>query len=267
MEAMADAMTGIDKIHCEHGALTNTWGWFVQGLLALVAFSSLIVKRFCEPKQERRPWLVWFFDTSKQALGALLIHFANVYLSDVFKGDPCTWYVISFLLDSTLGLIIIYVGLRLSQYIFVKQLEWTTLKLGEYGKPGKPPQCNAWVGQCGLYLFVMIVEKILVTLFIQFKFWRTVRKFIMSPIKNSQVEVVLVMLVIPVIVNSIMFWVVDNFLMRKRKKRPKGMSINSSVKYRRAASGESDSDHDILLSPVDDHDGIQQRHLPTPESV
>ena len=35
-----------------------------------------------------------FFDTSKQALGAAVIHFANVFLADAFQGDPCTWFVL-----------------------------------------------------------------------------------------------------------------------------------------------------------------------------
>ena len=35
-----------------------------------------------------------FFDTSKQALGAAVVHFANVFLADMFHGDPCTWWVI-----------------------------------------------------------------------------------------------------------------------------------------------------------------------------
>ena len=35
-----------------------------------------------------------FFDTSKQALGAAVIHFANVFLADAFQGDPCTWWVL-----------------------------------------------------------------------------------------------------------------------------------------------------------------------------
>ncbi|XP_014676666.1 PREDICTED: store-operated calcium entry regulator STIMATE-like [Priapulus caudatus] len=103
---------------------------FVQGLLALVSFSALIFKRFCEPKSARRPWLIWFYDTSKQGLGALLIHFANVLLSDAFKGDPCTWYIVSFLLDSTLGLVIIYLGLKASQCVFVRMLGWMKFQLG-----------------------------------------------------------------------------------------------------------------------------------------
>ena len=32
-----------------------------------------------------------FFDTSKQGVGAVIIHFANVFLADMFTGDPCTW--------------------------------------------------------------------------------------------------------------------------------------------------------------------------------
>ena len=35
-----------------------------------------------------------FFDTSKQAIGAGVIHFANLFLADLFHGDPCTWYVL-----------------------------------------------------------------------------------------------------------------------------------------------------------------------------
>ena len=41
---------------------------------------------------------------------------------------------------------------------------------------GNPPQCNAWMGQCGLYILVMIVEKILMTLLVQFHFWRDVSR-------------------------------------------------------------------------------------------
>lgn len=48
-----------------------------------------LVKRFCEPKYDRRPWKVWFFDTSKQGLGSLLMHSANLLLAGQIQGDPC----------------------------------------------------------------------------------------------------------------------------------------------------------------------------------
>lgn len=98
-------------LHCSKDALTDIFGWFLQVLLACLAFTCLIGqlssviyidilllskyyfvgKRFCEPVSERRSWLIWFYDTSKQGMGALVIHLANVYLAGMFQGDPCTW--------------------------------------------------------------------------------------------------------------------------------------------------------------------------------
>lgn len=79
-----------DTRGCENGDLMDSFGIFLQGLLAMVAFSTLMLKRFREPKHERRPWRIWFLDTSKQAIGMLFIHFANVYLSDLTEEDPCS---------------------------------------------------------------------------------------------------------------------------------------------------------------------------------
>ena len=39
---------------------------------------------------------------------------------------------------------------------------------------GDPAQCNAWAGQCGLYILVMIIEKTLMTLLVLFDFWKKV---------------------------------------------------------------------------------------------
>lgn len=36
------------------------------------------------------PVLYRFLDTSKQAIGMLFIHFANVYLADLTEEDPCS---------------------------------------------------------------------------------------------------------------------------------------------------------------------------------
>ncbi|NXD02459.1 STIMA regulator, partial [Halcyon senegalensis] len=89
-------------------------------------------KRFREPKHERRPWRIWFLDTSKQAIGMLFIHFANVYLSDLTEEDPCSLYLINFLLDATLGMLLIYIGIRAVSSI-VEWQQWDSLRFGEYG--------------------------------------------------------------------------------------------------------------------------------------
>ncbi|MGH0149277.1 UNVERIFIED_CONTAM: hypothetical protein FKN15_041895 [Acipenser sinensis] len=118
---------------CENGALMDSFGIFLQGLLAVVAFSTLMLKRFREPKHERRPWRIWFLDTSKQAIGMLFIHFANVYLSDLTEEDPCSLYLINFLLDATLGMLVIYTGVRVVSWL-VEWQQWDSLRFGEYGK-------------------------------------------------------------------------------------------------------------------------------------
>lgn len=147
----------------------------------------------------------------------------------MFQGDPCTWYFVSFLLDSTVGLLIIYIGLKSAQYLAL-QKGWESLRFGEYGNP---PQCNAWIGQCAIYILVMIIEKILMTLLVQFHFWVKVRKFILAPVKDASLEIVIVMFMVPLFVNAFIFWVVDNFLKRQIR-QTKSLSITSddvSVKY------------------------------------
>ncbi|XP_035824364.1 store-operated calcium entry regulator STIMATE [Aplysia californica] len=259
------------QLHCGHGDLRGVLGLFVQALLALLAFTSLIVKRYCEPKHSRRPWMIWFFDTSKQGVGAAVLHFANLFLSDVFKGDPCTWYFISFLLDSTVGLLVIYLGLKMSQ-MASHRYGWKTLYFGEYGDP---PKCNAWVGQCALYILVMIIEKLLMTILVLFKFWMKVRQFIMSPITDPQLEIVLVMFIVPLIVNAIVFWVVDNFLKHSIQSaktiyidtapegRVKYFHNTDSVKCYSRIEKNDEADCDMLLSTDDDGD---VRHRPTDPS-
>lgn len=178
----------LDRYVCGTGRLSITFRFFPG-------------KRFCEPKSERRSWLIWFYDTSKQGMGALVIHLANVYLAGMFQGDPCTWYIINFLLDSSVGLFIIYIGIRLSQHL-AKTRHWEAINFGEYGKP---PSVNAWMAQCGLYIGLMVVVKICITLLIQFDFWDQVRDFILSPINNPKMELAFVMLIIPFFVNVSLF--------------------------------------------------------------
>lgn len=248
--------------HCIHGSLTDSFSWFVQAVLAGLAFTCLILKRFCEPRRERRPWIIWFFDTSKQGMGALVIHFANIFLAEFFQGDPCTWYIVSFLLDSSIGLLFIFIGIRLTQYI-ARLKGWDHLVFGEYGKP---PYINAWLSQCGVYILLMLIEKLLITLLIQLNFWTQVRHLIMWPIKDPKLEVAIVVLVIPFIINVIMFWVVDNFLMHKPGK---WKNYNpTSKRYVRYKNGDqrSGSEAEVLLlsgeddSFFQDQSGCQQRH-------
>ncbi|KAM9443947.1 store-operated calcium entry regulator STIMATE isoform 3-T3 [Clarias gariepinus] len=238
---------------CANGDLMDSFGIFLQGLLGVVAFSTLMLKRFREPKHERRPWRIWFLDTSKQAIGMLFIHFANVYLSDLTEEDPCSLYLINFLLDASLGMLVIYGGVKTVSAV-VEWRQWDSLRFGEYGEP---VQCTAWAGQCALYIFIMMFEKVVIILVLLIPQWKKLA--MLNPITNPQLELALVMLIVPFFVNALMFWVVDNFLMKKGRTKakleerevgddPRG---SSKVRYRRALSHD-ESESEILFSADDE---------------
>ncbi|XP_061922381.1 transmembrane protein 110, like [Entelurus aequoreus] len=209
-------MSDINKANphgCDNGALTDRFGVLIQGLLAIVAFSTLMLKRFREPVGIRRPWRIWFYDTSKQAIGALFIHFANVFLSTLTKEDPCSLYLMNFLLDATVGMLVIWLAVKVVSKV-VEHKQWTLLTFGEYGDP---PQAAAWLGQCGVYLLIMVLEKGAISLVLLVPGWSKLQALLLGYIADPQLELVLVMLIVPFIVNSIMFWVVDSLTMRKNK--------------------------------------------------
>ncbi|XP_070610984.1 store-operated calcium entry regulator STIMATE-like isoform X3 [Erythrolamprus reginae] len=185
---------------CGPGALLDRFGVFVQALLALVAFSTLMLKRFKEPKEERRSWRIWFYDTSKQAIGALFIHFANVFLSDLTESDPCSLYLMNFILDATLGMLLIWLGVKTVSWIMAR-CQWTYLVFGEYGDP---PQAAAWVAQGFLYLLIMTFEKTAVGLVLLIPGWTKLQENLLDYIPSPQLELVLVVLVVPFIVNVLL---------------------------------------------------------------
>ncbi|XP_054883309.1 store-operated calcium entry regulator STIMATE-like isoform X1 [Poeciliopsis prolifica] len=268
--ANASSSPAPDTRGCENGALMASFGIFLQGLLAVMAFSTLMcksvkaenylcgplfftVKRFREPKHERRPWKIWFLDTSKQAIGMLFIHFANVYLSDLTEEDPCSLYLINFLLDASLGMLLIYAGVKAVSAV-VEWRQWDSLRFGEYGEP---VQCTAWLGQCILYILIVMFEKVLMMLVLLIPQWKKLA--LLNPIKNPDLELAIVMLIVPFFVNALMFWVVDNFLMKKHRtkakleEREEDSRGNNKVRYRRALSHD-DSESEILFSADDEMD-------------
>ncbi|NXN23894.1 STIMA regulator, partial [Nycticryphes semicollaris] len=123
---------------------------------------------------------------------------------------------------------------------------------------GDPVQCSAWMGQCALYIMIMTFEKtiiILVLLIPQLK-----KVALLNHIQNPQLELAIVMLIVPFFVNSLMFWVVDDFLMKKGKTKAKleekeagqDSRNGSKVWYRRAASHEESEVRRILISTDDE---------------
>lgn len=101
--------------------LLGNFAIFVQGALGLLAVMALVYKRWRERPQ--RPLKIWFFDVSKQVVGSVLVHIANLLMSMLssgqfsikldagsvttrmvndegqYKPNPCSFYLLNLAID------------------------------------------------------------------------------------------------------------------------------------------------------------------------
>ena len=94
--------------------LLGPFALIIQGSLGLLALMSLVFKRWRERPQ--RPLKVWAFDASKQVVGSMLLHVANLLMSllssgklavtlgnpDKFRANPCSFYLLNLAIDVSL---------------------------------------------------------------------------------------------------------------------------------------------------------------------
>merc|ERR1719454_42796 len=64
----------------------------------------------------------------------MLMHLINVYMSETSSkiADPCTFYLTSFLLDSSIGLFIIWLGLKMAEWTIERYIILGGLPFGAY---------------------------------------------------------------------------------------------------------------------------------------
>jgi hypothetical protein len=205
-----------DPVKCE---LLGDFGWFVQVILAVLSFSSLISKIYSVKRYldfNRRTWRIWFMDASKQALSSAFTHFFNLIaalLIGSFSVDanPCTWYFLTMLIDAILGTVICFL-LLLGIEQFLKPNSQLSFRSGFYGEP---PEWKNWAYQASLWLMIVLLMKVtMIGVMIMIRVpldW--VGEAILSPLKPfPKVELIFVMVIVPIIVNGIMFWVTDSYL-------------------------------------------------------
>ncbi|KAJ3223530.1 hypothetical protein HK099_001008 [Clydaea vesicula] len=218
--------------------LMDSFAVIVQVFMASIALSSLIcidffLKKFMKiinrhvVKRQReipkRPLLIWTLDTSKQALAACMIHFANIAISSISsyisgeeldgegKGvaNPCVWYFLNILLDTTIGVGILYFFLKMFHAI-AEYYNVQDIKSGVYGNP---PRIKAWLKQLGLFLLSWFCVKVVVVISLNvFPFLSKIAELLLSPLTqsgNTKLQVLFVMLIFPLIMNIIQAWLID----------------------------------------------------------
>ena len=207
------------------------FGFLIQAILGAAAFSILIVKRYVE--KPRRAWKIWFYDVAKQIISSLTLHLFNLIISAVLSNDEgnadaCVWYFVTVVLDCTLGAFLSYIFMWLMDGIAAAS-DWTFLKTGlyyeEYTIGNKKNYKLIWkkyLSQLGVWLLVTLIVKIILLIMLKIckLFLVNLGTFFLSPFSNAKFRLVMVMIIFPVILNALYFWVVDNIL--KLKESDKG---------------------------------------------
>ncbi|KAJ3808300.1 hypothetical protein F5876DRAFT_7662, partial [Lentinula aff. lateritia] len=107
----------VDRHSCQ---LLGPTALIVQGLMGILVILSMIFKRHRE--KPMRPWKIWLFDVSKQIVGQMFVHGVNVLISDLLSQfsseNACVSYFLNILVDTTLGVALIYLILHVLTHIF-----------------------------------------------------------------------------------------------------------------------------------------------------
>jgi hypothetical protein len=185
--------------------LVDSFAIIVQILMAIVALASLLYKRSLE--QPKRPLFIWALDTSKQAISAGLVHFANIFLAYISSvlpkapSNPCVWYFLNLLLDTTIGVYLLYLSLNIVNYI-AGLCGISDIKMGHYGNPTR---LWPWFKQLILFLIAWFFVKIIIAIgLLQIPLFGIIAEWILSPISGDRrAQVVFVMFVFPLIMNII----------------------------------------------------------------
>jgi len=205
-----------NQLDCQ---LLDSFAIGIQLLLAFAAIFSLLIKRQREKPQ--RPFIIWFFDVSKQTTGAAMVHFLNVLASllsgkkSTEESNPCVWYFLNLILDTTVGVYILYLILKLLGSV-VRHFRIPDMESGYYGQP---PEIRIWFKQTILFMIGLLLMKltVMITLAI-FPFLAFIGNWFLAPFLvfgDPKVQVVFVMLIVPLIMNIIQFWLIDHVIKRK----------------------------------------------------
>ncbi|KAI8075231.1 vacuolar membrane protein-domain-containing protein [Gongronella butleri] len=206
--------------------LMDSFAIFIQLCLAAVAFSTLLIKRHRE--KPRRPLRIWSLDVSKQLVGSILIHSLNVVAAYFFGNppdegqvsNPCVWYLLNILVDCTVGVAILWVFLLSFRYLTDQWLQWPGFRSGVYGDPPLSQQMKPWLKQLAVYTLSLMLMKMVVVLIFRLCPWLESVGYWMLGWTSSdyKLQVAFVMLIFPLVMNIIQFWIIDTIVKHSDKK-------------------------------------------------
>ncbi|KAF8656050.1 hypothetical protein AX16_002786 [Volvariella volvacea WC 439] len=211
MGGLLDDYPPVDNRSCQ---LLGPTALVVQGLMGILVISSLIYKRHRE--NPRRPWRIWLFDVSKQVVGQMFVHGVNLLVSNVGSnhtaGNACVFYFLNILIDTTLGVGMIYVMLHFFTYLVSEK--WG-LKGFESGVYGSPPSFKYWIRQAAIYVFSLTTMKMVVLGLLLIPGILNFGEWLLSwtwTEDGDDVQVIFTVGIFPIIMNIVQFWLIDSIV-------------------------------------------------------
>jgi hypothetical protein len=226
--------------------------------MGVLVILSLVYKR--QREKSKRPWRIWLFDVSKQVVGQMFVHGVNVFISDFGSHhsakNACVFYFLNILIDTTLGVALIYLILRALTYILA---DISQLKGFESGQYGSPPSIQFWLRQAAVYVLSLTSMKLLVVgLFALFPGLFKVGEWLLSWTRTGDkdaVQVIFAMGIFPILMNIVQFWLIDSIV--KASESPTLAFQSDSPRH----SYEDNQDREPLFGvPSDDEDEADAGH-------
>ncbi|KAJ5668764.1 hypothetical protein N7462_009834 [Penicillium macrosclerotiorum] len=202
--------------------LLGPFSLLVQVALGALALLSLVYKRWRERPQ--RPLKVWAFDVSKQVFGSAMLHLLNLLMSmfsagqleirKQYRPNPCSFYLLNLGIDTTLGIPILILILRVLNRVASYTPLASPPESIESGNYGHPPRATWWFKQSIIYFMGLLGMKVCVFFLI------TLLPFIVKvgdwalrwTEGNTAIQIAFVMLLFPVIMNAIQYYIIDHFI-------------------------------------------------------
>ncbi|CAJ1338563.1 unnamed protein product [Effrenium voratum] len=202
--------------------LPGLYGILVQLLLFCCCVGVLLIKKVREGS--RRTWLQFGLDSSKQFVGSGWIHVLNLLCALVMgtqmdECDECEWYWLNIMLDTTLGVLVEYLLLRLVMEALntVLQEGAQDFRTGSYWRGGDF-EVAMYLKQLLVWLLIVTFMKLsmVVLMILLAKPLTLIARAMLKPfLANPKLKLIMVMIVTPMFMNAFQFWVTDSFLKKQ----------------------------------------------------
>ncbi|PGH19047.1 hypothetical protein AJ79_00081 [Helicocarpus griseus UAMH5409] len=252
--------------------LLGPFALVVQAALGALALLSLVYKRWRERPQ--RPVKVWAFDVSKQVFGSVLMHLANLLASmfsagqipvtATYQPNPCSYYLLNLGIDTTLGIPILILFLRILNHGALYTPLANPPESIESGNYGDPPNAMWWFKQSMIYFVGLLCMKTCVVVLIHMlPFIVKVGDWALRWTEgNTAVQIFFVMLLFPVIMNAVQYYIIDIFIKKPipteqgHHRIPGEEEAENEALFDEAMMAEDDDRHhrSALLASMDSDD-------------